>query len=91
MEVDGILFYGFCTVFRREREGGGNQVEPGLGHSWGGGLSMIASSAIQQFKSRFRGMLLAPGDQDYDSARNVFNAMINRRPELIAQCTNTGM
>jgi FAD/FMN-containing dehydrogenase len=49
---------------------------------------MSASSAMQQFKSRFRGMLLAPGDQDYDAARTVFNAMINRRPKLIAQCTN---
>jgi FAD/FMN-containing dehydrogenase len=51
---------------------------------------MIASLALQQFKSRFRGVLLAPGDQDYDTARNVFNVMINRRPALIAQCSNAG-
>jgi len=49
---------------------------------------MVAASAIQQFKSRFSGVLLAPVDHEYDAARTVFNAMIDRRPALIAQCTN---
>jgi len=34
---------------------------------------------------RFRGQLLAPGEQEYDAARSVFNAMIDRRPALIAR------
>jgi len=29
--------------------------------------------------------LLAPGEQEYDAARSVFNAMIDRRPALIAR------
>jgi len=49
---------------------------------------MIAASAIRQFKSRFGGVLLTPVDQEYNAARTVFNAMIDRRPALIAQCTN---
>jgi len=49
---------------------------------------MIASSSISQLKSRFGGMLLTPIDQEYDAARKVFNAMIDRRPALIAQCAN---
>jgi FAD/FMN-containing dehydrogenase len=50
---------------------------------------MIATSAINQLKSKFRGELLAHGDQGYDSARRVFNAMIDRRPGLIARCTTS--
>lgn len=48
---------------------------------------MIASSAVHQLKSRFRGELIVPGDQEYDTARAVFNVMIDRRPALIARCT----
>jgi len=51
---------------------------------------MTASPAMHQFRSRFRGTLLSPGDPDYDAARSVFNAMIDRRPSLIAQCTTSG-
>src|SRR5262245_53126760 len=49
---------------------------------------MVSASAVKQFKSRFRGELLAPGDEGYDAARTVFNAMIDRRPLLIARCAN---
>lgn len=47
---------------------------------------MITSSAVHQLKSRFRGELIGPDDQRYDSARAVFNASIDRRPALIARC-----
>jgi FAD/FMN-containing dehydrogenase len=47
---------------------------------------MIASSAADELKSRFRGELILPGDPRYDAARRVFNAAIDRRPALIARC-----
>jgi len=49
---------------------------------------MITSSSIQQLKSRFRGELIVPGDEQYDAARAVFNVAIDRRPALIARCAS---
>lgn len=37
-------------------------------------------------QARLQGELLRPGDGGYDAARMVFNAMIDRRPALIARC-----
>jgi len=35
-----------------------------------------------------RGTLLMPGDKDYDTARKVYNGMIDKRPAFIARCAN---
>ncbi len=50
---------------------------------------MIASSAIHQLKSHFRGELIVPSDQRYDAARTIFNVTIDRRPALIARCAGS--
>jgi len=36
----------------------------------------------------FGGELVHPGDSEYDDTRSVFNAMIDRKPALIARCTS---
>jgi hypothetical protein len=44
--------------------------------------------AIAQLKSQLRGELIEPSDERYEEARKVYNAMISRKPRLIAYCTD---
>ncbi len=50
---------------------------------------MLNEAAINGFRANLRGELLRPGDDGYDGARMIHNAMIDRRPALIAHCTGT--
>jgi len=47
---------------------------------------MADEAAIQELKNCLRGDLLRPGDATYDEARKTYNAMIDKRPALIARC-----
>jgi FAD/FMN-containing dehydrogenase len=42
---------------------------------------------VTDLQPRFRGALLRPQDPGYHEARTVWNAMIDRRPALVARCT----
>jgi FAD/FMN-containing dehydrogenase len=42
---------------------------------------------IESLRTSMRGPVLCPGQDGYDAARTVPNAMINRRPAAIARCT----
>lgn len=46
----------------------------------------LERDARDDLSARLRGPLLFPGDHDYDGARSLWNAMIDRRPALIARC-----
>ena len=50
--------------------------------------SAIDPRKIELFQRAMRGDLLRPGDSGYDDARKLFNGMIDKRPALIAQCTD---
>lgn len=47
---------------------------------------MIPQSAMQKFRESLRGQSFCPGEQGYDAARTIPNAMIDRRPAIIARC-----
>jgi FAD/FMN-containing dehydrogenase len=44
---------------------------------------------VEKLASQMRGKLIQPVDELYNEARKVYNAMIEKRPGLIARCTNT--
>ncbi|MHB1836939.1 MAG: FAD-linked oxidase, partial [Solirubrobacteraceae bacterium] len=43
-------------------------------------------SSVRELAGRIQGQLLCPGDAGYESARRVFNAMIDRHPAVIIRC-----
>ncbi|MFI6438335.1 FAD-binding oxidoreductase [Streptomyces sp. NPDC050759] len=47
-----------------------------------------AGAALSALREDLSGDVFAPDDPGYDEARTVFNAMIDRRPAVIAQCVN---
>jgi len=47
---------------------------------------MLPQSVLQKFRESLRGQSFLPGDPGYDEARTAPNAMIDRRPAIIARC-----
>jgi hypothetical protein len=50
----------------------------------------IDQTAVNELRTRMRGELIQPDDPNYDVARKVYNAMIDRHPSLIARCVDAG-
>jgi len=48
----------------------------------------MTSLAPAELELAMRGTVTTPGDPDYDERRKLYNAMIDRRPALIARCTD---
>ncbi len=46
----------------------------------------LDGASLEKLKSSLRGALLLPGAEGYDQARTVWNAMIDRKPALVARC-----
>ncbi|SDS66323.1 FAD-binding oxidoreductase [Gramella sp. MAR_2010_147] len=46
----------------------------------------IDSSKIEKFATQLRGKIVLASDKNYDETRKVFNAMIDKRPELFVIC-----
>lgn len=47
------------------------------------------SAPFSDLAAQLRGSVITPGDAEYDSARAVYNAMIDKHPAAIARCRDT--
>jgi FAD/FMN-containing dehydrogenase len=48
----------------------------------------VLAKAVRAFEAQLRGDLVRRGDAAYDEARALYNAMIDKRPLLIARCVD---
>ncbi|HSK38363.1 MAG TPA: FAD-binding oxidoreductase [Arenibaculum sp.] len=49
----------------------------------------LGRDLVEQLGAELRGAVIAPDSPDYDEARRIWNAMIDRRPGLIVRCAGT--
>jgi len=54
--------------------------------SWGITTTVLEQPGIETLKASLRGELFQPGEEGYDAARTMYNAMIDRHPALIVRC-----
>ena len=47
------------------------------------------TQALEALQASVRGRILLPDDDEYDATRQIWNAMIDRKPALIVQCRGT--
>ncbi|EFW92024.1 FAD linked oxidase domain protein [Haladaptatus paucihalophilus DX253] len=47
-------------------------------------------TTIERFREGLRGTVIRPDDPEFDDARTIYNAMIDKRPGLIVRCANVG-
>lgn len=59
---------------------------PSRRFTWWG--SIMNHEDITRFAAGFRGTVIRTGDAGYDEARKLYNAMIDKRPWLIARCAD---
>ena len=51
-------------------------------------MSQLSQTTIEEFKAEFSGSVILPDDAQYEEVRQIWNAMIDRRPSMIARCTS---
>lgn len=50
-------------------------------------MNGLSEVNIGEFKKQFTGEVIVPEDANYDEVRQIWNAMIDRKPALIVRCT----
>ena len=52
-------------------------------------MPKLDAAKLAELKSGFKGEVLLPGEAAYESARKIWNAMIDKHPGLIVRCATT--
>jgi FAD/FMN-containing dehydrogenase len=52
-------------------------------------MADLQGGKIEELKRGFQGEVLLPGESEYENARKIWNAMIDKRPAVIARCAST--
>src|SRR5579885_1583213 len=55
-----------------------------------GGTATVREEMLAATKARVRGAALREGEDGYEAARGVWNAMIDRKPGVIVRCAGAG-
>ena len=50
---------------------------------------MLNDASVKEFSAGLRGELIQRSDERYETARKLYNGMIDKRPLLIARCADT--
>jgi len=50
----------------------------------------MTKPTIETVRGRARGQVIASGDDGYEEARKVYNAMIDKRPSLVIRAVDVG-
>jgi FAD/FMN-containing dehydrogenase len=54
-----------------------------------GSTKTIPPDTVAALRGRLRGTVALPGEDGYDAARTIWNAMVDRRPGLVVRCLGT--
>ena len=52
-------------------------------------MTQLQPAKIEQLRGSFRGEIILPSDDAYESARKIWNATIDKHPALIVRCSTT--
>jgi FAD/FMN-containing dehydrogenase len=49
--------------------------------------AVVENAHVETFRTACRGLVIGPQDADYDAARRIWNASVDKRPGLIVRCS----